>query len=53
MFAGRAVTAAAAVFLGMVSIFTFRIGDGFAFSVVTLAACGVVYSLGFVSRKWS
>jgi hypothetical protein len=53
MFAGQAITVAAAVVLGAVSIFTFRVGDGFVFSVATLAACGVAYSLGFVNRKWS
>lgn len=48
--AGILIAAAAMVF---VSIFSFRLADGMLFAVSAFFACGIVYSLGFLSKKWS
>ncbi|MGI0016342.1 MAG: hypothetical protein ACREBU_23220 [Nitrososphaera sp.] len=44
---------AAATALGFVSVFSLRLADGMTFAVATLAVCGIVYSMGILSRKWS
>ncbi len=46
------VFVAAATALGFVGVFSFRLIDGMTFVVATLALCGIVYSMGFLSRKW-
>jgi len=47
---GVLIAAAAMVF---VSIFTFRLADGMLFAVSAFFACGIVYSLGFLNKKWT
>ena len=50
---GLAIFIFSTIALCMVSLFTFRIAEGFAFAVSTLAACGLVYFLSAVNEKWS
>ncbi len=47
------LVAGAALGLGIVSIFTFRLAEGFVFAISTMAACALVYGLGAFNKKWS
>ena len=49
VFGELAITVIAAAVLAIVSIFTFRIVDGFAFSISALAAGSLVYTLGSIN----
>ena len=53
VFGELAITVIAAAVLAIVSIFTFRIVDGFAFSISALAAGSLVYTLGSIKQKWA
>jgi ABC-type branched-subunit amino acid transport system permease subunit len=53
VFGELAITVIAAAALAIVSIFTFRLVDGFAFSISTLAAGALVYTLGSIKQKWA
>jgi len=50
---GPSVFLGAALTLGLVSVFTFRIAEGATLLVSTMAACAILYGLSARHDKWN